>query len=78
MKAVLEINPDLKAQLHHLAEETHRTETELANEALTAFLEHDRYIRAKVQKGLDQAIRGEFVPDAEMEAFFAEHADKAA
>jgi predicted transcriptional regulator len=68
MKAVLEINPDLKAQLHHLAEETHRTETELANEALTAFLEHDRYIRAKIQQGLDQAIRGEFVPDGEMES----------
>lgn len=75
MNAVLEINPDLKAQLHHLAEETHRTETELANEALTAFLEHDRYIRAKIQKGLDQAARGEFVPDAEMEAFFAKYAD---
>ncbi len=78
MNAVLEINPDLKAQLHLLAEETHRTETELANEALTAFLEHDRYIRTKIQKGLDQATRGEFVPDDEMEAFFAEHSDKAA
>ena len=78
MKAVLEINPDLKAQLHHLAEETHRTETELANEALAAFIEHDRYIRAKILKGLDQAARGEFVLDAEMEAFFAEHTDKAA
>lgn len=78
MKAVLEINADLKAQLHHLAEETHRTETELANEAVAAFIEHDRYIRTKIQKGLDQATRGEFVPDAEMEAFFAEHAHKAA
>lgn len=70
MKAVLGINPDLKAQLHHLAEETHRSETELFNEALSAYLDHDRYMRAKVQKGLDQARRGEFVPDAEMEAFF--------
>ncbi len=78
MNAVLEISTDLKAQLHHLAEETHRTETELANEALAAFIEHDRYIRAKIQKGLEQAKRGEFVPDAEMESFFAEHADKAA
>lgn len=78
MNAVLEINPDLKAQLHDLAEETHRTETDLANEALAAFIENDRYIRAKIQKGLEQAMGGEFVPDAEMEAFFAEHADKAA
>lgn len=52
MNAVLEINPDLKDQLHLLAEETHRTETELANEALTAFLEHDRWFRAKVQASI--------------------------
>lgn len=78
MNALLEINSDLKAQLHHLAEETHRTETDLANEALSAFIDHDRFIRSKIQKGLGQAQRGEFVPDAEMEAFFAEHADKAA
>jgi RHH-type rel operon transcriptional repressor/antitoxin RelB len=78
MNAILEINSDLKAQLHHLAEETHRSETELANEALTAFIAHDRYIRANIQKGLVQAQHGEFVSESEMEAFFAEHADKAA
>jgi len=78
MNTTLEINSDIKAQLHHLAEETHRSETELANEALSAFLAHDRYIRAKIKKGLEQAQHGEFVPDSEMDAFFAEHADKAA
>ena len=76
MNATLEINSDLKAHLHHLAEESHRSETDLANEALTAFIAHDRYIRAKIQKGLAQAQQGEFVPESEMEAFFAEHADK--
>lgn len=78
MNAVLEISPDIKARLHHLSEETHRTETELANEALAAFIDHDGYIRAKIQKGLGQAIRREFVSDSEMEQFFAEHSDKAA
>lgn len=78
MNATLEINSDIKAQLHHLAEETRRSETELANEALSVFLAHDRYIRAKIQKGLAQARHGEFVADSEMEAFFAEYADKAA
>ena len=34
MNAVLEISSDLKAELHRLAEETHRTETELADEAV--------------------------------------------
>ena len=78
MNAVLEISPDIKAKLHHLAEISHRSETELANEALAAFIEHDDYIRAKIQKGLEQATRGEFVADTEMDQFFAEYADKAA
>ncbi len=78
MTATLEISSDIKDQLHTLAEETHRSETELANEALAAFIAHDRYIRARIQEGLDQAKRGEFVPESEMDAFFAEHADKAA
>ena len=29
--------------------------------------------RALVEEGLDQAKRGEFVPDAEMDAFWARH-----
>lgn len=78
MNAILEISPDIKAKLFHLAEETHRTETELANEALAAYIEHDSHIRVKIQKGLEQASRGDFVPDAEMDRFFAEHFDKAA
>jgi len=78
MNAVLEISPDIKAKLHHLAEESHRSEAELANEALSAFIEHDSYIRARILKGLGQAQHNEFVPDAEMEQFFAKHPDKAA
>jgi predicted transcriptional regulator len=78
MNAVLEISSDIKAKLHHLAMESHRNETELANEALSAFIEHDAYIRTRIQKGLEQADRKEFAPDAEMDQFFAEHADKAA
>ena len=78
MNSVLEISSEIKAQLHHLAETTHRSETELANEALTSFIEHDAYIRSKIQKGIEQAKRGDFVPDSEMDKFFAEHSDKAA
>ena len=78
MNAVLEISSDIKAKLHHLAMESHRSETELANEALSAFIEHDTYIRTRIQKGLKQADRNEFVLDDEMDQFFAEHADKAA
>ena len=78
MNSVLEVSSDIKAKLHHLAEKTHRNETELANEALAAFIEHDSFMRAMIQKVIEQATRREFVPDAEMEQFFAEHSDMAA
>ena len=33
----LEIRPDIRAGLHTLAEETHRAEADMVNEALAAF-----------------------------------------
>ena len=78
MNSTLEINSDIKAQLHHLAEQMHCSETDLANEAVSAFLAHDGYIRTRIKEGLVQARCCEFVSDAEMETFFAENADKAA
>lgn len=71
--ATLEIRPDLKDQLDHLAEESHRSESELANEALSLYLAQQRRITARIQEGLAQAQRGEFVSDEEMEAFFARY-----
>ncbi|MFZ3018079.1 MAG: CopG family transcriptional regulator [Gallionella sp.] len=71
----LEINPDLKIQLDHLAEESHRSESELANEAVSLYLAQQRRISARIQEGLAQAQRGEFVTDEEMEAFFARYSE---
>ena len=71
MNAILEINADIKNKLHDLAQQNHRTDSELANEVLSAFIDHDSYIRAEIQMGLDQAKRGDFASDAEMEAIFA-------
>ena len=71
--ATLEIRPDLKDQLDRLAEESHRSESELANEALALYLAQQRRITARIQEGLTQAQRGEFVTDEEMEAFFARY-----
>ena len=73
--ATLEICPDLKMQLDHLAEESHRSESDLANEAVALYLAQQRRITARIQDGLAQAQRGEFVPDEEMEAFFARYAE---
>ena len=71
----LEIRSDLKTQLDHLAEESHRSESELANEAVALYLAQQRRITARIQEGLAQAQRGEFVTDEEMEAFFARHTE---
>jgi predicted transcriptional regulator len=71
----LEIRPELKMQLDHLAEETHRNESELANEAVTLYLAQQRRIIGQIQEGLAQAQRCEFVTDEEMEAFFARYTD---
>lgn len=73
--ATLEIRPDLKDQLDHLAEESHRSESDLANEALSLYLAQQRRITARIQEGLAQAQRGEFVSDDEMEAFFARYSE---
>lgn len=69
----LEIRSDLKIQLDHLAEESHRSESDLANEALSLYLAQQRRITARIHEGLAQAQRGEFVTDEEMEAFFARY-----
>jgi predicted transcriptional regulator len=71
MNATLEINADIKNKLHDLAQKTHRTENELANDVLSAFIDHDSYVRAEILIGLNQANRGEFASDAEMDAIFA-------
>lgn len=40
MNAVLKIRPDLMAELDHLAAETHRSESDIINEALESYLAH--------------------------------------
>jgi len=69
----LEIRPELKIQLDHLAAESHRSEGDLANEAVALYLAQQHRITARIQEGLVQARRGEFVSDEEMEVFFACH-----
>jgi RHH-type rel operon transcriptional repressor/antitoxin RelB len=69
----LEIRPDIRAGLHALAEETHRAEADMVNEALAAFLTHERWAIARMREGLAQAERGEFVPDEDMQTFFARY-----
>ena len=71
----LKIRPELKLQLDHLAEEIHRSESDLANEAVSLYLAQQRRIIGQIQEGLSQAQRGELVSDEEMEAFFKRYTD---
>jgi predicted transcriptional regulator len=73
--STLEIRPELKLQLDVLAEEIHRSESDLANEAVSLYLAQQRRIIGQIQEGLSQAQRGEFVSDEEMEAFFKRYTD---
>lgn len=74
MAAVLQIKPELRAELEKLARSTQRDQSDLANEAIRLYLEQEASALEKIRAGLAQTERGECVPDEEMEAFFAEHA----
>lgn len=78
MNAILEVRSDLKNQLDNLSDKIHRSETDLVNEALSLYLAHQRKIIRQIQEGLAQAQRGEFVPDDEMELFFARYGEPVA
>ena len=69
------INPEIKRQFHQLAEETHRTESEVIHEALAGYLAADhRYVEVLKQR-IAAADRSEFANDEEVEAFFAERGE---
>jgi len=68
--AKLKIRADLEAQIENLAAETNRDGSELANEALALYLEREKRDIARIREGLDQARRGEFATDDEVETFY--------
>ena len=71
----VQIRPDLEAQLEDLAAQTHRDQSDLANEAVAAYLDREKRNLAKIREGLEQAKRGEFAPDQEVDRFFAKHGE---
>ncbi|MDO8208452.1 MAG: CopG family transcriptional regulator [Gallionella sp.] len=69
--ASLTIEQGIQRQFHQLAEETHRTESDIIHEALSGYLAADhRYVEVLKQR-IVAADRGEFASDNEVEAFFA-------
>jgi predicted transcriptional regulator len=74
MNTALQIKPELQAKLEILAHTTHRDSEELVNEALELYLQTDRHYCKIINERIEQAKRGEFATDEEVEAFFTLHA----
>lgn len=67
----LTIEQGIQRQFHQLAEETHRSESDIIHEALTGYLAADRHYVEVLKQRVAAADRGEFASDGEVEAFFA-------
>lgn len=67
------IEQGIQRQFHQLAEETHRTESDIIHEALSGYLAADRHYVERLKQRVATADMGEFASDSEVEAFFAEH-----
>jgi predicted transcriptional regulator len=70
----VDVPQEMKAQLEDLARQTHRTESELARDALAGMLAQQSRIRTRIEAGLDEAERGVFASNDEVEAFFSQYA----
>ncbi len=69
------IEQGMQRQFHRLAEETHRTESEIIHEALAGYLAADRHYAEVLRQRIAAADRGEFASESEVEAFFSERAE---
>jgi predicted transcriptional regulator len=71
----LVIEKEIQQQFHQLAEETHRTESEIIHEALAGYLAADHHYVEVLKQRIAAADRGEFASEEEVEAFFAERGE---
>lgn len=62
--------PEQEAQLSQIATYAGTDTEHLVKDAVARLLEQDKRFRAAVQKGIQQADRGEFIEEEEMEARF--------
>ena len=68
--STLEIPPELKAAVTEIAKQAQRPESDIAADALRAYLQRNADYLRRVRTGIEQADRGEFIPDDDMEALF--------
>ena len=60
------IEQEIQRQFHQLAEETHRTESEIIHEALVGYLAADQHYVEVLKQRVAAADRGEFADDSEV------------
>ena len=59
--------PEQEAQLSQIADHTGTLAADLVKDAALRLLEEDGRFRAAVRKGIEQANRGEFIEEEEMD-----------
>ncbi len=62
------LTPEQEAQLRRLAEHLGKDPGQMVIDAALRVLDEDDRLRAAVQKGIEQADRGEFIEEEEMDA----------
>jgi predicted transcriptional regulator len=64
----IQITPEQEARLTSLAAHVQKTPSELVVEAALRVLDEHEHFLAFIQEGIDQADRGEFIEEEEMDA----------
>jgi predicted transcriptional regulator len=68
---MIAIEESLLERFHRLASETHRTEAEIIEEALSIYINNDaQYVEVLCQR-MDAADRGEFASEQQVSHFFS-------
>jgi predicted transcriptional regulator len=66
----VQFTPEQEAQLSHIASKAGTDPARLVKDAALRLLDEDARFRAAVREGIEQANRGEFIEEAEMDARF--------
>ncbi len=69
----IRIPSDLKEKLDLLAQETGRSKSYLAAEALRSYVELEAWQVSEIQKGIEEADAGDFVSEEEVERVFSKY-----
>lgn len=66
----IRLEDDTKSRLDKLAEATQRSRSFLAAEAIRDYVELNEWQVGEIHKAIDEADRGEFASDAQVQRFF--------